>query len=248
MSEHPQSSTTGLRAIGRGRLADRVAVEICNYIKANDLKPGDRLVPERVLVQELAVGRSSVREALRQLSTLGLIEVRQGDGMYVRALEGSTAESGEPLFDIREQDALRNLIETRLGIELAIATAAAARVPREELNELSDLLDQMDQDITGHPDAEWEPLTFELALAKVTGNNWLYDVEVELAEAWRALSKELRGTVGRYPEWHAEHKDILAAIATGNVAKTQRLVLEHLSLERFEKDLIARSRRRRRKA
>lgn len=250
MNEKSMPVTNGLQAIGRGRLADRVAVEIRNYIKANDLKPGDRLVPERVLVQELGVGRSSVREALRALSTLGLIEVRQGDGMYVRSLVEGAARPAEPLFDVREQNALRNLIETRLGIEFAAVTAAASRSSQTDLDQLQTMLDQQGRDLARDPDFSWEPLAFELAIVEMTGNTWLYDVEQELAKAWRALSKDLRNSIGRHREWHAEHDAILASIRSGNVAQAQRLVLAHLSLERFEQDLAthAGSRRRRRSA
>jgi GntR family transcriptional repressor for pyruvate dehydrogenase complex len=242
MDEKSTPATNGLQAIGRGRLADRVAVEIRNYIKTNELKPGDRLVPERVLVQELGVGRSSVREALRALSTLGLIEVRQGDGMYVRAPVDGDVPATEPLFDIREQHALRNLVETRLGIEFAAVTAAAARSSQGDLDQLQNMLDQQGRDLARNPDFSWEPLAFELAIVEMTGNTWLHDVELELAKAWRALSKDLRGSVGRYREWHAEHDAILASIRSGNVAQAQRLVLAHLSLERFEQDIAARGR------
>jgi len=241
MEDRPEQNSTpqtvGLQSIGRGRLADRVTAEIRNYIQVNNLQPGDRLVPERVLVQELGVGRSSVREALRALSTLGLIEVRQGDGMYVRAPADGTSASADTLFDIREQNALRNLVETRLGIEFAAVTAAASRTSAEDLDRLQAVLDQQAIDLAGDPDYNWEPLAFELALVEMTGNSWLYDVEVKLAEAWRALSKDIRSSVGRHREWHAEHDAILASIRTGNVAQAQRLVMAHLSLERFEHDL-----------
>ena len=69
------------------------------------------------------------------------------------------------------------------------------------------------------------------------------------ASSWRSLSKDLRSTVGRYHEWHAEHAAILASIRSGNVAQAQRLVVAHLSLERFEEDLVtAKSGRRRRRS
>jgi GntR family transcriptional repressor for pyruvate dehydrogenase complex len=247
MEKTPQPATLGLQTIGRGRLADRVAVEICNYIETNKLQPGDRLVPERVLVQELGVGRSSGREALRALSTLGLIEVRQGDGMYVRAPVDGTAPPAEPLFNVREQNALRNLVETRLGIEFAAVTAAATRSSEEDLAALQKMLDQQGRELARKPDFKWEPLAFELAVVEMTGNSWLYDVELELAKAWRELSNDLRSTVGRYREWHAEHDAILASIRSGNVAQAQRLVLAHLSLERFEQDLAAQARSGRRR-
>src|SRR5690606_31140835 len=66
-----------------GRVADRAVAEIRRFIESNDLQAGHKLPPERVFIEQLGVSRSSVREALRVLSTMGLIEVRHGDGMYV---------------------------------------------------------------------------------------------------------------------------------------------------------------------
>ncbi|HKN95485.1 MAG TPA: GntR family transcriptional regulator [Pseudonocardiaceae bacterium] len=234
---------TTLRSVGRERLADRVAAEIREYIRANELRPGDRLAPERVLMAELGVGRSSVREALRALSALGLIEVRQGDGMYVRA-----PVDGPPraLFDVRERHALRNLVETRLGIEFAAVTAAATRSSADDLARLQAVLDQQAIDLAG-ADYDWEPLAFELAVVELTGNSWLYDIEVKLAEAWRSLSGDLRATIGRHHEWHAEHNAILASIRNGNVTQAQRLVMAHLSLDRVEEDLAAQAKPARRR-
>lgn len=232
---------TTLRSVGRERLADRVVAEIREYIRANELRPGDRLAPERVLVAELGVGRSSVREALRALSALGLIEVRHGDGMYVRA----PVDGPQALFDVRERHALRNLVETRLGVEFAAVTAAATRSSADDLARLQAVLDQQAIDLAGD-DYDWEPLAFELAVVESTGNSWLYDVEMRLAEAWRSLSGDLRATIGRHHEWHAEHNAILASIRNGNVTQAQRLVVAHLSLDRVEQDLRARPARRRR--
>lgn len=246
-AKRPQPMTNGLQGVGRGRLADRVAIAIRDYIKANGFTPGDRLVPERVLVQELGVGRSSVREALRALSTLGLIEVRHGDGMYLRApVDGAAVLPAGPLFDVRERNALRNLVETRLGIEFAAVTAAVSRSSAADLARLQEMLDEQGRGLKRNPNLSWEPLGFELAVVALTGNTWLYDVELELSKAWRALSQDLRSSVGRHREWHAEHDAILASIRSGNVSQAQRLVLAHLSLERFEQDLTVRSRSHRR--
>ena len=248
MDEQPKAT---LRSVGRERLADRVAAEIREYIRTNDLHPGDRLAPERVLMQELGVGRSSVREALRALSALGLVEVRHGDGMYVRAPVADAPPRAESLFDVRERHALRNLVETRLGIEFAAVTAAATRSSEEDLARLQAVLDQQAIDLAGARAYDWEPLAFELAVVEMTGNTWLYDIEVKLAEAWRHLSGDLRATIGRHHEWHAEHNAILASIRNGNVAQAQRLVIAHLSLDRVEEDLAAPQRkptRRRRSA
>lgn len=229
-----------LRPVPGRRVAERVVDEIRKYVEENQLQPGYKLPPERVFVEQLAVSRSSVREALRVLSTLGLIEVRHGDGMYVAALPETWQASPGLIFDATEEHALRNLVETRLGIEVAAATAAAQRASEEDLDHLERMLDDIEAKLSADEAFSWEPLAFEMALMEITGNTWLYEVEANLREAWLSLSGGLRSSVGRYWEWQQEHRAILASIRSRNVAQVQRLVMAHLSVERFEEDLRSR--------
>jgi GntR family transcriptional regulator, transcriptional repressor for pyruvate dehydrogenase complex len=227
-----------LRPLPGGRVAERVVEELRGYIADNQLQPGDKLPPERVFLEQLKVSRSSLREAIRVLSTLGVVDVRHGDGMYVTAAPDQW-EVGRSIFDATEEHGLRNLVETRMGIEIAAVTAATQRASGEDLDRLQQLIDDQARHLDGDRDYAWEPLGFELAMIEVTGNTWLYEVEIILRDAWLSLSGGLRATVGRYGEWHSEHRAILASIRSRNVPQAQRLVMAHLSLERFEEDLRA---------
>lgn len=229
-----------LRPVTTRRVAERVVEEIRKYLEENQLQPGYKLPPERVFVEQLGVSRSSVREALRVLSTLGLIEVRHGDGMYVAAQPDRWDPSPGLIFDATEENALRNLVETRLGIEMAAAVAAAQRASDEDLDQLEVMLNDLEAQLEADESFAWEPLAFELALVEITGNSWLYEVETNLRDAWLSLSGGLRSSVGRYREWLSEHRAILASIRSRNVAQVQRLVMAHLSVERFEDDLRSR--------
>jgi len=223
--------------LGRQRVAERVLDELRAYIEREQLKPGDRLPPERVFMELFSVGRSSLREALRILSALGWIEVVHGDGMYVASGPPATMQTAKAIFDAHEEHALRNLVETRLGVELAAVTALTQRGTPEDFDSLAQLLDQHDARLVGSSDDPWSPLEFELAVAAMSGNTWLQDIEELLRDAWIDLSSGLRTTVNRHAEWCAEHRAILANMRSGNVAQAQRMVMAHLSLERFEEDL-----------
>jgi GntR family transcriptional repressor for pyruvate dehydrogenase complex len=223
-------------------VAERVIDEICSYIDSNGLTNGDKLPPERVFIELFAVSRSSLREALRVLSTVGIIDVRHGDGMYVASTTPTVQANPKALFDATEQHALRNLVETRLGIELAAVLAATRRASDEDLASLSRLLDEQEAEMSQDPDFTWEPLGFELAVVEISGNSWLYDVELMLRDSWQALSSGLRSSVGRHEEWLTEHRAIVASMRSRNAVQAQRLVMAHLSLERFEEDLASRTR------
>ena len=229
-----------IQRIGGGRIADLAVAEIERYIQNNDLRAGHRLPPERVFIEQLGISRSSVREALRVLATIGRIEVRHGDGTYVAEPPNSQRDHATLLFDASEEHALRNLIETRLGIELAASTAAALRATDEDFNGLERLLDDYEQALHDDPGFVWEPLTFELAIIEATGNTWLYEAEMQLRAAWLSLSEGLRSSVGRHNEWLAEHRAILASLRSRNVTQVQRMVIAHVSLQRFEEDLATR--------
>jgi GntR family transcriptional repressor for pyruvate dehydrogenase complex len=235
---HQMSSQLPFRPAGTGRVAERVIDEICAYIDSNGLTNGDKLPPERIFIELFGVSRSSLREALRVLSTVGIIDVRHGDGMYVAATTPAV-QNQRALFDATEQHALRNLVETRLGIEMAAVIAATRRASDEDLASLQRMLDEQESQMSQDPDFTWEPLGFELAVVELSGNSWLYDVELMLRESWLALSSGLRSSVGRHEEWHTEHRAIVASMRSRNVVQAQRLVMAHLSLERFEEDLAS---------
>jgi GntR family transcriptional repressor for pyruvate dehydrogenase complex len=230
--------TSDLNRVGNGRVAERVVDELRAYIEQNELAAGDKLPPERVFLEQLGVSRSSLREAIRVLSTLGIVDVRHGDGMYVGTGPDGWNDGGA-LFDASEEHALRNLIETRVGVEVAAVTAAVERASDEDLDRLQALVDEHAHAIEHDPTYTWSPLDFELALIEATGNSWLYEVEVMLRDAWLSLSGGLRASVSRHSEWLSEHRAILASIRSRNATQAQRLVMAHVSLERFEEDLRA---------
>lgn len=220
-----------------GRVAERVVAEMFVYIEANGLKTGDKLPPERVFIEQMGVSRSSLREALRILATIGIVDVRHGDGMYVAATSESPNATPNAIFDATEKHALRNLIETRLGIELAAVTTVTQRASDQDLLGLQQFLEIQERQFIENPDFTWEPLGFELAVIELSGNSWLYEVELMLREAWLSLSTGLRTRVGRHEEWLSEHHAIVASMRSRNVTQAQRLVMAHLSLERFEEDI-----------
>jgi GntR family transcriptional repressor for pyruvate dehydrogenase complex len=220
---------------GSGRVADRIVAALRSYIEDNDLREGAKLPPERVFLEHFHVSRSSLREAIRALSTLGLIDVRHGDGMYV----GARLHAEPALFDPSEEHALRNLVETRVGVEVAAVTAAVERASEADLDRLKAMIDGHERALRDDPAFTWSPLEFEIALIEATGNRWLYQVEVMLRDAWLSLSGGLRASVSRHSEWLEEHRAILASVRSRNAPQAQRLVAAHVALERFAEDLRA---------
>src|SRR5208337_2445569 len=128
----------GFEAIPRSKVYQEVAKRLERHI-AEELKPGDLLPPERQLVQMLGVSRGSVRDAIRSLELMGLLEPRQGIGTVVRS-PGAT--SGNPLAQalLEKRKMVAELIDVRKMIEPPLAGRAALHATRDEIFEMQDIL------------------------------------------------------------------------------------------------------------
>ena len=224
-----------LPGVGGARIPERIVEKIRRDIEEAGLAPGTKLPTERELMDQMRVSRSSLREALRVLSTLGLVDVRHGDGIYVtgqqRAL-GMTASD----FDPGREDALHTLIEARIAIEVITTQLAAERATEADFQRLEQLTDEQERAFARGIEETWEPLAFEVAVAEIAGNPILREFEQMLGKLWKALSPQLIVTEAHGREWFAEHRAIIASMRSRNLAQVRRLVLAHVNVERFEHD------------
>lgn len=122
--------------MSRRPLPDVIAERITATIANGTLKPGERLPSEPVLAKQLNVGRTSLREALRKLSTLGVIEVVRGKGTFVREPPADDPTTQYVKWSIEDGFALTELLEARIGLETTAAGLACARASEDELADL----------------------------------------------------------------------------------------------------------------
>lgn len=134
-----------LKPIKPKRVSDQVFEQIQTLIAKGDFKPGQQILPERELAATMHVSRTSVRNAINKLVTMGHLEHRQGQGTFVASPDN---QRGNPLAAAMqaEEATLEDLLEVRLGLECNAATLAAARASEEDLQAISDTLDAMQQD------------------------------------------------------------------------------------------------------
>ena len=110
-------------------------------IERNNLKSGDKLPSERELSERLNVGRSSVREALRALELLGLIETRRGEGTFIRDFEGHQLVQLLSTFILQDDKAKRDIMETKYLIELDCLWLTIHKSSDEQLIEFKNWAD-----------------------------------------------------------------------------------------------------------
>jgi GntR family transcriptional repressor for pyruvate dehydrogenase complex len=190
------------------KLSEQIAQQILGQIADGTLQPGDRLPTESQLVEHLGIGRSTLREALRSLSGMGVLEIRHGHGVYVAA-EASSAGlrrlDWALLLGSRE---MLNLVEARKALEIQIAALAAERAAPADLGRMAICLDRLRSARTRQDEYEAD-VDFHLAVAHATHN----EVFVRLVRTMRELiQRMLWQSSAQLPSRLAEHELIFDAI------------------------------------
>src|SRR5215204_3800636 len=133
MSYDNSTLSRHLDPINRTTVVDEIVERLIGLIIDEGLKPGDQLIPERELMARLEVGRSSLREAIKTLCALGVLEIKRGTGTFIGY--GDTSILTKPLSWglFMNQGSIQQVIEARSVIEVALAGWAAERATEEEI-------------------------------------------------------------------------------------------------------------------
>ena len=227
----------------RVRVSDSVLEQLLEALRDGTLSPGERLPTESELSRHLQVGRSSVREALRVLAVIGLIETRPGRGAYVlRKAEGILPLAGSSLALAvhLERVALQNLFEVRELIEGRSAELAAERATEETLAEIDRCTRQVEREVSSGKTYYDANAAFHIAIARASQNYVLLESVRQMHGYHRAFRERLmlKETAMRDRDVD-EHKAIAEAIRNGDGQVARREMVRHIrsSLEvirRFE--------------
>lgn len=199
--------------IERRSLVEQTAAALRSRITAGDWPVGGRIPPEAELVRQLGVSRNTLREAIRCLAHAGMVEVRQGDGTYVRA----AADGGETLRRIARAS-LRDQIEVRCALEEAAARLAASRRSVADVAALTQARERCEGLVSaGHIDNYIaQDFAFHHRIVAAAGNPALEELYLYFATAIRG---SIRRTIGDsdLPEPSEErHRAVLDAVARGD--------------------------------
>ena len=212
------------------KLSFQVADQIQRLILANELKPGDRLPPERDLCDRFEVSRTVIREAISILVAKGLLTSKGGSGSYVKAIQGEhIADSIGMYISTQSQSvSLEDLMEVRRVLEVKIASLAAERASPEDIQELERLI-AAGHEVLDDPDAfATLDLEFHVALARLSHNS-LFEILLEpFADALyesRRLASQLPGVI---EEATSLHQNILDKVKDGDPRGAAREMSKHL--------------------
>ncbi|HEY8869827.1 MAG TPA: FadR/GntR family transcriptional regulator [Candidatus Limnocylindrales bacterium] len=212
----------------RQSLSTEVSRKILDYLLAGNVSPGERLPPERRLAEILGVGRGIVREALKSLTLLGVIEVRPGDGTYLKRTDSGLLPEAIEWGLLLGTPRILDLIEARRHLEVIVGGLAAERRDDVALADLTSLLAEM-KTAMGEPDRfVAADVAFHIRVAQAAGNETLYQIMVNIRSLLQVWISRVMHAASDYQPSLEDHVPILEAIRARDVEGARRAVDAHL--------------------
>ena len=224
----------------QGTVSDLIARRILEVIRSEQLRPGDRLPPERELAAMLGTSRPSLREALQAIKARGWVDIRHGSGVFV-ADPATTRSLREAL--LAEEVSLRELFDMREVLELPAAAWAAKSAGSARLAAVQQAYDALmagagsGDGSDGGEAVDWPRLqeldaAFHLRIVEAAGNRFLTRTQGVLQEILATGMDTTLRLPGRLGKSRGEHARILAAVMSGNPAAARRAALTHINSAR----------------
>lgn len=219
---------TGLEPIERRSVVDELVIRLGEYIVQRGLRPGEKLPPERELMESLRVGRSSLREAIKALCAVGAIEVVGGGGMYVG--RGGSKALSRPLSwaVFLNASTIRQAIEARQLIEVELAALAAERITDEELATLRSCIGEMRAAASDTERYLSADVTFHMAIATAARNEILFYALEMLQHVVRAWIRRILRRANGEPVSLDEHTAVYEALAARDPELARKVMKKHI--------------------
>ncbi len=217
-------------------LIDQIVAEIEEKIRKGQFKSGDMLASQDEMAKTMGVSRASLREAFNRLQLMGLIEIKQGRGTFVRQLTSGDFMSSLSSFLIVEKESAIELLEARLEIESSVAKMAAEKGNREKILKIEETLIDMGKAITSDNLSKFieRDVRFHVAVAESCDNQ----IMLKIVEILRRLMKQLIERVfydvavdkqALMQLTYGFHEKIYDAILNRDPERAKRSMQNHLS-------------------
>jgi len=222
-------------------VTDEAIEKIKAMIVSGELSPGDRLPPEKELSERLGLSRNSMREAVKALEVIRVLDVRRGDGTYVTSLEPHLLlEAISFVADMHDDDSLLEIFAVRRMLESQATGIAATLGTAEEIDALQAELDGIDSDVSVDALVEHD-IRFHREIVRMAGNTYLASLIESLsgqtvrARIWRGLTEQ-----GAVERTLSEHRAIADAIAQRDPNLATSLTTAHIAgIERWLRQAAA---------
>ena len=213
------------------RLSDQVAEQLAAEIRRGGLAPGDKLPTEARLVAQFGVSRTVVREAVSRLKSLGLVDSRQGSGVFVQA-----SAAFAPLnFETRHaasQEAVVQMVEVRRALEAEVAALAAQRRSATDMRRIHAAVKALDAAVQRGGDGVAEDVQFHRAIADAARNPFLLQTLEYLGQFLHGATQVTRANEARRLDFaqqvQQEHAAIVQAVDAGDAEAARQAAAGHM--------------------
>lgn len=211
------------------KIYEMVMEQIKDIVKKGKLKSGDKLPPERDLCEKLQVSRASVREALKVLQTLGLIESKHGEGNFINEnFENSLLEPLSIVFLLLGSKS-EDVLELRKIIEPQIAALAAKNIINEQLIELKEIMNKLNNNSDVEICASLDKL-FHYKIAQASGNHLISTIMFSISSLIEKYIENSKIHTLNKTLIREHHEEILKALEDHDSAAVAAAVKKHLEL------------------
>jgi GntR family transcriptional repressor for pyruvate dehydrogenase complex len=214
-------------AIRRNKVYEEVARQLEQFITER-MKPGDMLPPERELAEKFGVSRSSVRDAIRRLELIGLVEPRQGSGTVVREVSPEFLVNPLTSVLVQKRKSVVELLDVRKILEPPLAARAASHASADDIAELEDILRRQDDKLRRGEVAIDEDNEFHYTIALASDNTVVLKVLDVLMDLLRETRERSLQVEGRPQKSLAGHRRILSAIKRRDGAAAELAMRRHI--------------------
>lgn len=215
-------------AVRKTRVYEQIAQQLQRMILDGLMKVGDKLPPERELAEMLQVSRGSLRDAIRTLELMGLVEARQGEGTVVCNPSANSLINPLATVLLRQRELIGDLLEFRRMIEPTLAARAAANAADQELAFMEDVLRRQKEKVDRGELAIEEDSEFHYSIARAAGNS----VVLKVLDAFMDLLRESRERSlqleGRLQKSYTGHRRILNAIRRHDAPAAEAAMRQHI--------------------
>ncbi len=228
--------TQSIEPIVRRKLSDEVFDRLERMITSGELKPGDEMPSERVLMERFGVGRPAIREAMQSLANKGLLSISHGERAKVLQL---TAQSIFRQVDLtakimlsQSEDSLEHLKSARIFFERGMAREAAQRARAGDIDDLGAIIERQRRSLGDAEAFIAADMQFHTRIAQVSGN----PIYVAVSEAMLAWLKEYHTEMliwtGKEKFTLVEHEEILDRLRNKDAEGAEAAMLKHLERSR----------------
>lgn len=224
-------------------IVESIIEQIVTQIRDGSLHPNEQLPSERQLIDMLGVGRSSVREALKGLDAMGLVEIRPGEGTFVRELKPDQDllhTDIEALSRGLQKEMRKHLNQARLALETGILTIAAEAITKEGGECIVEALEEYEQASRQNAQQmDWVAHDrLHIALAEATGNDFLSDLLQRLLDLVPYSLRDMNLTYADpkdrrefHETWHIIHRKLCEAVLAGDARSARVWMKRHSDYE-----------------